>query len=1065
MATVSSMSHQRQKKVVRYGKSTSRSTYSTTHVADFLDDDVPTSAAIASKPSVKETYAVQKRETPMTLVERIETDMGLKTSPIKAGGCDATLDKAVAPVEEKKSTPKTVKTRARKQDAFDVPSSEDEPDTEVPVKRISPSRFRARRALVDDTASQDAQLAPWEKRKAAPKPAGNHSVVATRSNVLSNAQNRPTVGPLVQKAALPVSPPTREIEANVTSAAARLAARRQLAGSKAPPRAKELATAPAASNKRAGTPTECTLSGASKRARRSPTANDLHGDAMMADELPIPSCNMSSAMSVAPSAELDVFDLPDDSCDEVTYAKRAVATSKAPRQNPRRGQLRSSNRSTPRKGLSAPARLTEMLPVDTDSTDAPSRSPSARPSVPSTPRRSATPANGRNTATPPVRLSSSASPAAKGTSTLTPKQTQLWSQLLPSDPVAPSPSALAIKELSLAGKRRTAGIASSLTRTLTKSKSDVPEMHRRRTRLVDRLRAAAPSSDDELYDGDSDEGMGDAEIVEAVASVTDEFVTEDMDKVAVLQSQSQSQSQATETGAKITYARTRTYLPEDNLEDGLMFNLPSETPQRPPTLARAPSKTNAASQKSAFDLEDSDDEGGVTVRTRTIHELRASGRNKRFMGDTEALLGDIADHNISARSRRRSAFMELATKLADKGYVELFVGQGFEHKLLAECCATADDVADFVLASTFALLLTAEPPAHTVASLKDGGIFAWLGKRLPQNVEISKLAKDRRSNMSKATQGTLADFATTMQTQQSLWDQCKPVSMSSRLIALKALDLLVGTMKRHGDRSELLDAEQLQQVMTVHAASATDTSLSISVLESLSTSALALAWPQDVLERLASLLPFLHQSHDITPHTLFLTFRLTLNLTNDNPRNCHAFATAEVVRYLLHAIKGSFDKLEEPALDEQRAIDLDLLVLAMGITINLAEHNEAARQHAVSVAATPTLDALLEIFQQGQKRIEEAESVEESITNVAFGYLAVMLANVCLDADPRACIAAKLPGRNLGMLTAAVDEFVMHHQKVDLLSFEGEEGVEIWSAFTARLKGVLARLKAVADEG
>ncbi|KAK5121903.1 hypothetical protein LTR85_004475 [Meristemomyces frigidus] len=1074
MATVSSMPLQRPKKVVRYGKSTSRSTYSTKHVADFLDDDMPVVTSVApSKTSVKRTYTVQKKDAeetgkPMSLVERLEADMGLKKSPVRKDRPMPKVDKPIAQEAVKKSKMAAVQAPAKKQDAFDVPSSEDElEDIELPLRRISPSRMKGKRALVDDTASQDAQLAPWEQRRTVPKPADSGNTVGSRRTAASSAENKPAGASLLQKPQVLVSPPVPAFEANATSAAARLAARRQQASGKAPSVTKEPPRAPTASNKRAGMSADSTVSSPRKRARKSPPTEGRFGDVKMADELPIAICKMSSGVAFTPSAELDLYDLPDDGADETTLPKRAVPAIKAPAKNSRRGKLPSSRRSTPKKGLSAPARLAEMLPIDTDSTDAPSRSPSVLASVPSTPRRSATPARAGQIATPQPQLSRSASSGAKVSGTLTPKQQHLWSQLLPSDPIAPSPSALAIKELSLESKRRTAGTASSLARTLTRSKSDVPEMHRRRTRLVDRLKASAPSSDDELSEEASDEEMEGAEVAAPVKAISDDFVAGDAEKVtggqSQIQSQSQSRSQAAEAGARITYARTRSYLLEDNLEDGLMFDLPSETPQRPPALARAPSKTISASQKSAFDLDDSDEEAGATGRLRTIHELRAAGRNDRFMRETEALMEDIADQSSSARSRRRSALMEIATKLAEKGYAERFVGQGFEHKLVAECHAAPDDVADFVLASVFALLLAAEPPEHVVTSIKDGEVLAWLTKRLPQSIDIGKLAKDRKSNMSKAAQGTLLDFATMVQAQQPLWEQIRPVSMSSRLIALRAVDQLVGRLRKLGDRSELLDAEQLQLVMTAHAASATDTSLSISVLESLATSALALAWPQEVLERLAELLPFLEQSSDIAAHTLFLAFRLTLNLTNDNARNCKAFATAKVVRYLLQAIKASFEKLKEPALDEQRAIDRDLLVLAMGVTINLAEHSEAARQHAISATATPTLDALLDIFQQGQKRIEEAESVEESTTNVAFGYLAVMLANICLDGNARIAIATKLPGQNLNMLIAAVGEFVMHHQKVDMISYDGEEGSEIWGAFTARLKGVLTRLKIAAE--
>jgi len=1067
MATMTSMPlHQRPKKVVRYGKSSSRSTYSTKHVASFLEDDdlppapAPATMTTATRPSVKETYTVQKAESkntdaPKSLVEKLEPDMGLmKKSPVK----HVKPVKQVAPVKPAKAPAKT-------QDAFDVPSSEDEMDVEdIPTRRVSPPGFKAKRTLVDDTKAEDAQLAPWEKPKPAPKPVVDDTLDKKKSTAAaSNNRTRTT------RAAKKVEESILNTEQNVTSAAARLAARRQLADSTAPPPTNETATATAtsASNKRAKPPIEVTSSSPRKRARKTPPLHNSSEDVAMANAFCAPTCGMPLEPMVAASAETDVFDFPDANEDERMQAKVAVPKPKAITRTTRRGKLSSPGRPMAKKGLSAPARLTEMLPVDTDSTDAPSRSPSVMQSRPSTPRRSAPPARARQSLTPPVRASSSPLSSAKSAGTLTPKQKQLWSQLLSSDPVAPSPSALAMKDLTLSGKKRTAASARSMAPPLVaKSKSDVTDMHRRRTRLVDRLKASAPSSDNELSEEDSDEEMEDVASSSPAGSARASQVVEvqSQDIVTARTSQSQSQPTAAEAGPRVTYARTRSYLPEDNLEDGLMFDLPSMTPQRPPTLARAPSKTNAASQKSAFDMDENEEES-APGRLRTIHELRAAGRNDRFMRETEALLEDIADHNSSARSRRRSALMEVAIKLADKGYAERFVGQGFEHKLVAECSTAPDEIADFALASAFALLLAAEPPQHAITSLKDGGVLDWLAQLLTKAVEVGKMAKDRKNNMAKAAQSTLFDFAKTVQSQQTLWGEAKLLTTSTRLMGLKALDQLVRRLRRQGDKSELLETEHLQHVLATQCVDATDISVSISLLESLSTSALALAWPEGMLERLATLLPDLDKTAGMPTHTLFLAFRLTLNLTNDNTRNCKLFATAKLVHYLLQAIKCSFDKLAVPSSEEQRDIDLDLLVLAMGIMINLAEHNEATRHHTVSAESAPILSALLKIFQQGQKRIEEAESVEESTTNVAFGYLAIMLANVCLDDDARASVTSKLPGQSLEMLIDAVEEFVMHHQKVDMLSFEGEEGREVWGAFTGRLRAVLGKLKGAVGMG
>ncbi|KAI7190150.1 hypothetical protein KC316_g1140 [Hortaea werneckii] len=221
-----------------------------------------------------------------------------------------------------------------------------------------------------------------------------------------------------------------------------------------------------------------------------------------------------------------------------------------------------------------------------------------------------------------------------------------------------------------------------------------------------------------------------------------------------------------------------------------------------------------------------------------------------------------------------------------------------------------------------------------------------------------------------------------------------PEKMTMRVLSLKALELLVRRSRREGDRREFLSEEQLEMVLLDPSGSDeeekdddVDLCTAISLLESLSTSALALAWPGTLLHRLAALFPRLasadteetspsssskssqpqsehpHQHQQEQQHTLFLLYRLTLNLTTDHPRNCSFFATRRTFHALLSSIYASFLALDAPSLPSNsastissnthqqqqqqqqqspppptptsRALTLDLLILALGIAINL----------------------------------------------------------------------------------------------------------------------------------
>ncbi|KAK3716857.1 hypothetical protein LTR37_006207 [Vermiconidia calcicola] len=1036
MATVSTLPQQKRRKNV-YGK-LGRSKWSTSNVDLFFDEDelATSKPTVGRQSNVKATYTVKKTE-------------------VKA------------------NTSKPARPRTKKLDTFDVPSSDDE--VEVPAKVVSPPRFRPK--LVDDTETSSIQLAPWEKRqvpKSAPDRNGNgtrHKTTQVVSEARLGHDNAwATKSPERSSSATSTSRKESTIReqqslvtslaesqtVGTTSTAALLAARRKCTDGGTRASADELPRRGRTVPKRSALATEDAEGTPRKRLRTQTLSKEGSADVSMDDPPPAPVCESPPEDFTSAHADVDIYGFPGSSADETASPKPAMPKSKKGKQPSRRGKLATRSHSTPQKGSSAPARLAEMVGTDTETTEAPTRSPSASTSRKSTPQQPSTPPSGRI---------GSPSTAIRASGAMTPKQASLWNKLLPNDPAVPSPSALPIKELSISGKRRTA--APLFTSRLTKSQSDVP---RRRTRLVDRLKASAPSSDDELSEED-DEG----EEMEGVQAVERNAVSvsqrnEQAPNPAKQTSRSQSQSQSTSTttgGSKITYSRTRSYLPEDSLGDDLMYGMISDTPKQRPASRPGIGKPNGLSQKSAFDLDDSEDESGPG-RMRTIHELRASGSNARGIGDIEDLLDAIEKHTVSHKSSRRTALISLATNLMDKAFKGRFIGQSCEVRLAAECGAYSDDIADTVLAAAIALLMSSDPPEHVIRSLHDQGAIPWLAQLLHKDVELSKLAKERRHNMSKSSQGSLVEFASKLKEQAALWDEQTPDIITPRLIALKALDQLVRSLRRLGDKSELLNADQLQAVFRDPAAALDQTRfleapLSISVLESLSTTSLPLNWPPAIFEGLGSILPRLDCAVPLLRHARFLALRLCLNLTNDNARNCALLADQDAgstVRHLLQAIRTGFESLNTLGdANEDRTVALDFLVLAIGIMINLAENSSDARKHAST--NEDLLADLLAIFRQGQKNLHEAESVEESVTNVTFGYLAVMLANLCQDTAARTLIASKLPGQHLGMLVEAVEEFVLHHQKVDTMTLEGEEGREVWGAFTEKLKVVLARVKEV----
>ncbi|GAB1734843.1 hypothetical protein NU195Hw_g9176t1 [Hortaea werneckii] len=1197
----------RPKKVVRYGKASSRSSYNANNIGDFMGDDEPaspppppSSTKPSNTPTATPTHQLPiQNESPEAPIPWSQKEKERQTKP-----------------QERKTQPVVQKPKAQKHDAFDVPSSDDEVDVAVPMKRASTPKINKRNALVDDRGA-DEDMAPWEKKRGTLKPTTEKTKTPKKEDPKQKPSTQSTAAVGTTKTRRNVKevgitrPAQSPAEPPPTTAAARLAARRQRANGDAPTSNSQAEVIPAV--KRPGIATDPNNSNPRKRVRRSPPAKmETVTDVEMSDA---PDCELPPSQPSVARTEMSVFDLPDYSDQEQqTISKRPSRTnSTAPRNRSRQGQLPSSSarRTAAQKGVSAPGRLMEMLPRDSPGTDTPISAPSrssgaASPRLPSTSaRQSETPAETapvRDDNSSPASSSAAASPAGSNkTGTLTPKQKRLWSHLLPCDDLvphdeAPTPSSLAMRDLRLTGKgKRDDGDTAASSGAngkrqpgvLTKSQSDVSGLvdgGRKRVKLVDRLKASRVSEDEDEVDEDEEmedvrfssssqplphirhtDSQGTSMIPSGEAAGTTSTASTNvpnnlsttqhppqppLDKTAPTAPPTTSAS-----GAKITYARTRSYLPEDNLEDGLLFSLPSTTtPQqrpKPSTASNRGASTSQTPHPNPLDLNpsdsDSDEEetsidasgaGGHArkplaghktklARLRTIHELRASGRNARFCREVEGLLEEIAfalppppttmpmptstststatvasqgpvQHDgdapssagEEARGRRSRALVSLArnflvdvagagsgggggavgkgqlkkkrTKEGDDGYIGRFLAEGFESRLVGifsqrdgerkggvqrrkagrrgkrgfgrenddEEGDDVEDVGDFALvACLLALLVSPETSVHVLRELGHQGVVGWLVARLGRKTDADGLiGRKRRMGLDEAMMGKFGEVVEILRGLDGVWDSGRndggdtgeesgaPEKMTMRVLCLKALELLVRRSRREGDRREFLSEEQLEKVLLDPSDNNfgdeqdgdVDLCTAISLLESLSTSALALAWPETLLHRLAALFPRLAtagtetspssstpsrprqgnlpQQRQQQQHTVFLLYRLTLNLTTDQPRNCAFFATPETFSALLSSIYASFLALDAPLTSSSvtlspgskpqqspplphppkksttptpssRALTLDLLILALGIAINLTTADSS--DHGISTSATSLLLALL----------------------------------------------------------------------------------------------------------
>jgi hypothetical protein len=1046
MTSVSSTPLARRKKQTVYGKSSSKP-YSPAGTAFFEDDET----AWVSIPQASRKY---KTTIPARPVKPV----------IPQSEAEPAAEPAAQPkpqVKRSGALPTAKKSPARMKDTWDVPS--DDESTEVFSQTRLPLKQRIQSRLLDEPKEEAEHLATWEKKvaKEIRLPSSTTARSSRSKAVAREIDNEPaslyregsgTGKAMVDEKREAHTENTASECANMT-AMQRLAARRKQAQVSDSSNDRNHEAAVKEAPKRSAVKATAHEPTQNKRRRITPQHSSPLANLLDADVTSVAKFDNVTSQPPTLKDSGDIYDVPSD--DEVIQpAKSTVRKAARLRQRtPATGMLR---KLTPQKGLSAPSRLEDMiesedeLALPTTETRTPER-----PGTPKTALR-----NGAKEApsTPSSDLGSS-NTKIRRPDTLTPKQTQLWADLL-EPAIVPYTG---MKKLSITEdmvKKKSTRAAPPI---LQRSSSDVPV---RRTRIIDRLKASAPnSSDEESEEEDDDEPRTSVHSVKP--ALFDTTTSQETNSLSQVDRSQDRPTKPTASGSLITYTQQRSHLADDDLESALMLDIPMYAPERPAATSRRVGRPDAASRTTSY--KDDEIEDAPAGGLRTIHELRAGGRNARIMGEIEDLFGEIADHATAVRSRRRGALLDLTTKLMDKAFAEQVVSHGFDHALLKECKIPTDPSADFLVATSLLLLLHSEPPRHTLDSF--GEALPCISRWLAELADISKVVKERRSNMSRSAQGDIVALSDKLKATPSLWGETQPTVMSSRLVALKIIDLVVRKLREAGDQSELVDHEALNLLvpkagfsgLQSDAGKAFEASLVISILEALKTLSAAGNWPATCISLVAAL-PAIFAAQWQAPASIkWLAYRLCANITNESSTVRSAFIENDAVRHLMVEVVTGLDIMHNPpvttdASDTNSARDFDILVLSIGILINLTEHSTAAQHLAIHTTILPALTSVVHAFLEGQKRAQEAESVEQSAANVAYGYLAIMLANICQDDDARQTMRGLFPGGKLDVLVDAVEEFVVHHQRVDGLE-AGGSGSE-WSSFTERLLGVLVKLKA-----
>ncbi|EED18428.1 hypothetical protein TSTA_121680 [Talaromyces stipitatus ATCC 10500] len=471
------------------------------------------------------------------------------------------------------------------------------------------------------------------------------------------------------------------------------------------------------------------------------------------------------------------------------------------------------------------------------------------------------------------------------------------------------------------------------------------------------------------------------------------------------------------------------------------------------------------------DTETSQTESSGTISS--IHELRRAGVNARFQGLVDSILEDIEDRSSSS-SVRRSGLVQLCEKLLDDKFAPRFVEIGGFERLTKCMSPRADLILALLSVYACALVLRLNHLPSTVWTSAWSKLIILAPTLLPVDDSVTKLVSQRRYSLSRVNQASIRDIASQFVRVSGL-DEQESSKLSPCHLLLRCLYLTVRKV-REKDIAGTIPGEVVSQLVEIlleltQKATDRDTSENFVLIESIITILEIYTTTSDITGQAQQdvLLPLTKSSHLLSSlsrksdpqdiQLLTLLLRLILNITNASFSLCENFATPEVIHGLTVIVLSNYDTASRDFVIDEKKDSLDIVILALGALINLTEVSEAARQNILNQEedSQSLFEQLLSIFTRGLDSVSEADSVVQTHSNVAFGYLSILLCTLCLEREAYATLKSAMKGTGLARLLATVEEFLHYHRKVD----EELQQSQSVKEFTVRLQRILNQIRAI----
>jgi hypothetical protein len=557
---------------------------------------------------------------------------------------------------------------------------------------------------------------------------------------------------------------------------------------------------------------------------------------------------------------------------------------------------------------------------------------------------------------------------------VTPQQKALFSNLLGESSDTTSLDMPSIRKLQLTDRKH----------GLVRSSSDIPQsVYARKTRLIEALvQKGLSEEEEEVSESDEETEEGIVDIPEESKAIpkdlngvdarsTEDPIPDEMDIDAgeLTYSQGSVSAPRPTLASRVTYDKQRSYREDSNMEEGLLLGMDLDDPVD--VEGSASNKRQDAS---------SDDEDDPASQVRGIHELRRQAENEKFQMEAQTAIDDIADKAGLGKSLRRTAMLELCTRMADRSFLGSLLESPLVGQFLGRIGYTGEIIFDFSACVSVALILEAQPDCTVLYEIYASGIMTSLQNLLEYDTDIKRIARERKTNMSKVGRDTVETFRNLVQ-MSSLWSLEKPAKVTPQIVALEALEGLVLALRKAGNTEGLINEEIASRLLDILAQpcerlvvgkeTAQDRmvlTFAFSIMEAASISTEKHAtWSGNFLQRLAGTMSILFGAKGTSP--IKLATRLCVLLTNNRPKTCEIFACQTFVRPLMAFINGLFKRAAVVAAEEQSTVREEL-ILSLGAMINIAEFSDTARLNILT-DGDELLDAMVATFLEGSERASQ----------------------------------------------------------------------------------------------